>query len=191
MSAVLQFLFTPSHYYSIPCHCQTHVFSEHEGSVNSIAWAPHEYGLILACASSDGSISIHTHRSDGSWDTARLPQAHPVGATSVSWAPSTAPGSLFGSVTPNPVLRLVSGGCDNLVKVWRREAAADGAAGGAGGGSWKLEVFPGLARHSDWVRDVAWAPNLGLPKTTIASASQVREGRGGEGRGGDGRGREE
>ena len=26
--------------------------------------------------------------------------------------------------------------------------------------------------HSDWVRDVSWAPNLGLPKSTIASASQ-------------------
>ena len=30
-----------------------------------------------------------------------------------------------------------------------------------------------LAGHSDWVRDVAWAPNLGLPFNTIASASQV------------------
>ncbi|RYR79891.1 hypothetical protein Ahy_A01g004685 isoform A [Arachis hypogaea] len=27
-------------------------------------------------------------------------------------------------------------------------------------------------QHTDWVRDVAWAPNLGLPKSTIASASQ-------------------
>ena len=31
----------------------------------------------------------------------------------------------------------------------------------------KLEV------HSDWVRDVAWAPNVGLPVSTIASCSQV------------------
>ena len=28
--------------------------------------------------------------------------------------------------------------------------------------------------HSDWVRDVAWAPSLGLPFHTIASAGQVR-----------------
>ena len=27
--------------------------------------------------------------------------------------------------------------------------------------------------HSDWVRDVAWAPSLGLPFHTIASAGQV------------------
>lgn len=26
--------------------------------------------------------------------------------------------------------------------------------------------------HKDWVRDVAWAPSLGLPMNTIASASQ-------------------
>ena len=26
--------------------------------------------------------------------------------------------------------------------------------------------------HADWVRDVAWAPNLGMPKNTIASAGQ-------------------
>ena len=24
--------------------------------------------------------------------------------------------------------------------------------------------------HGDWVRDVAWAPSLGLPKSTLASA---------------------
>ena len=29
-----------------------------------------------------------------------------------------------------------------------------------------------LVGHTDWVRDVAWAPNLGLPKTVIASAGQ-------------------
>ena len=28
--------------------------------------------------------------------------------------------------------------------------------------------------HSDWVRDVAWAPSLGMPFHTIASAGQVR-----------------
>ena len=29
-----------------------------------------------------------------------------------------------------------------------------------------------LTGHSDWVRDVAWAPNFGLPASTIASAGQ-------------------
>ena len=31
---------------------------------------------------------------------------------------------------------------------------------------------PSLLGHKDWVRDVAWAPNLGLPMNTIASACQ-------------------
>ena len=29
-----------------------------------------------------------------------------------------------------------------------------------------------LAGHTDWVRDVAWAPNIGLPRSYIATASQ-------------------
>ena len=30
-----------------------------------------------------------------------------------------------------------------------------------------------LEGHADWVRDVAWAPNIGLPRSYIATASQV------------------
>lgn len=30
-----------------------------------------------------------------------------------------------------------------------------------------------LKGHQDWVRDVSWAPNIGLPGMYIASASQV------------------
>jgi protein transport protein SEC13 len=59
------------------------------------------------------------------------------------------------------VQKLASGGCDNTVKVWKYT-----------GGNWRLDCFPPLSKHTDWVRDVAWAPNLGLPKSTIASASQ-------------------
>ncbi|RWR82822.1 protein transport protein SEC13 B-like protein [Cinnamomum micranthum f. kanehirae] len=132
-------------------------------SVNSISWAPHDLGLILASACSEGSISVFSQRPDGSWDSARINQAHSVGVTSVSWAPSTAPGSLISSssAADQPVYKLASSGCDNTVKVWKLF-----------NGSWKMDCFPALQIHSDWVRDVAWAPNLGLPKSTIASASQ-------------------
>ncbi|KAK6913174.1 WD40 repeat [Dillenia turbinata] len=140
---------------------QAHVFTEHKSSVNSIAWAPHELGLCLACGSSDGNISVFTARSDGGWDTTRIDQAHPVGVTSVSWAPAMAPGALVGSGSLDPVQKLASGGCDNTVKVWKLY-----------NGNWKMDCFPALQKHSDWVRDVAWAPNLGLPKSTMASASQ-------------------
>lgn len=35
----------------------------HKASVNSVSWAPHELGAILACASSDGTISVLTFKS--------------------------------------------------------------------------------------------------------------------------------
>ncbi|CAL5327942.1 unnamed protein product [Camellia sinensis] len=140
---------------------QAHVFTDHKSSVNSIAWAPHELGLCLACGSSDGNISVFTARSDGGWDTTRIDRAHPLGVTSVSWAPSLAPGALVGSGILDPVQKLASGGCDNTVKVWK-----------LCNGNWKMDCFPALQMHADWVRDVAWAPNLGLPKSTIASSSQ-------------------
>ena len=38
-------------------------YNDHKNSVNSIAFAPHEYGLILLCGSSDGYISLHEYRS--------------------------------------------------------------------------------------------------------------------------------
>ena len=45
-------------------------------------------------------------------------------------------------------------------------------------GSWEESlVFTNGASapsHDDWVRDVAWAPSLGLPSNTIASASEDR-----------------
>ncbi|CAF1699593.1 unnamed protein product [Brassica oleracea var. botrytis] len=140
---------------------QAHVFTDHKSSVNSIAWAPHDLGLSLACGSSDGNISVFTGRADGGWDTTKIDQAHPVGVTSVSWAPATAPGALVSSGLLDPVYKLASGGCDNTVKVWKLS-----------NGSWKMDCFPALQKHTDWVRDVAWAPNLGLPKSTIASGSQ-------------------
>lgn len=36
-------------------------YTEHNHSINSISFCPHEYGLILLCGSSDGSISIHEY----------------------------------------------------------------------------------------------------------------------------------
>lgn len=39
----------------------------HSASVNSLCWAPYELGLVLAAASSDGSLSVLTYQPDGSW----------------------------------------------------------------------------------------------------------------------------
>ncbi|KAK9803273.1 hypothetical protein WJX72_004840 [[Myrmecia] bisecta] len=143
----------------------TQVYSSplHTASVNSIAFAPHELGLIVACGSSDGSISVVTHNADNTWSSEKVEGAHPVGCTAVSWAPATPPGSLVSAKGPGqPEKRFVSAGCDNTVKTWRYSEQAH---------EWQQDG-PALTGHTDWVRDVAWAPNLGLPMTTIASAGQ-------------------
>ncbi|XP_078446655.1 protein transport protein SEC13 homolog A-like isoform X2 [Wolffia australiana] len=138
---------------------QINVFNEHNSSVNSISWAPPEVGLSLACGSSDGNISIIAARSDGGWETSRIENAHPVGVMSVSWAPATSLATML-EERERPVGRIVSGGGDNSVKVWKLH-----------NGGWSLESSL-TSLHKDWVRDVAWAPSLGLTKSTIASASQ-------------------
>ncbi|PIK60093.1 hypothetical protein BSL78_02998 [Apostichopus japonicus] len=136
-------------------------YTGHESSVNSVAWAPHEFGLILAAASSDGSVSILTHK-DGKWEAQKI-TAHNIGCNAVSWAPAIQPGSLLeppSTQTQTHVKRIVTGGCDNLAKVWKEE-----------NGEWQQECQP-LEAHSDWVRDVAWAPSIGLPHSMIATCSQ-------------------
>lgn len=65
---------------------------------------------------------------------------------------------------PALIERIVSGGCDMLVKIWKYVKESD---------KWVEERT--LEAHSDWVRDVAWAPSIGLPKWYIASCSQDRK----------------
>lgn len=115
---------------------------------------------------------------DGHWG-ADIFDAHGIGCNAVSWAPATPPGSLIqpgsGPAAPAPgapasavpaggaVKRFASAGCDNVVRIWAYRDDAQ---------SWVEE--DALEGHADWVRDVAWAPNIGLPRSYIATASQVR-----------------
>ncbi|KAL0819509.1 hypothetical protein ABMA28_007608 [Loxostege sticticalis] len=136
-------------------------YTGHESSVNSVAWAPAEYGLILACCSSDGSISIITNVLDsGNWDVKKITGAHAIGVNSISWCPAiSADLNLDPLTNKDAPKRIVSGGCDNLIKIWREQ-----------GDQWVEENR--LEMHMDWVRDVAWAPSLGLQRSMIASCSQ-------------------
>lgn len=122
-------------------------------------WAPSEYGLIFACGSSDGSISIVSLNGDGNWTARKIDNAHPTGCTSISWAPAFPQQEEMSSNIS--AKRLVSGGCDNVVKIWREDQ----------NGQWVLDQQ--LSGHTDWVRDVAWSQNILHSKTNIASCSQV------------------
>jgi protein transport protein SEC13 len=138
-------------------------------TVNSIAWAPYDLGPMLACASSDGKISVLSFQSepiyfsrltvdDGSTDVSVF-AAHGTGANAVSWAPSVLAGA-GGKVSLQK--RFASAGSDNLIRIWSFDEEAK---------KWAEEEV--IRGHDDWVRDVAWAPNIGLPGMYIASASQV------------------
>lgn len=99
-------------------------YAGHDSSVNSVAWAPHDFGLMLACGSSDGAISILSATADSSsWDAKKIPNAHTIGCNAVSWCPATSFNPAFdANARPGPpVKRIVSGGCDNLVKIWKED----------------------------------------------------------------------
>ena len=139
--------------------------------VNSISFAPHSFGLILACACSDGTVTVCTRReTDGRWEQETFP-AHKGGVNSISWGPDVKTGALLAAANavPNTNMRaerrFVTGGCDNRIRIWRQSETE---------GRWEEQpVFSNNdASHGDWVRDVAWAPSLGLPANTIASASE-------------------
>jgi protein transport protein SEC13 len=161
----------------------------HESSVNSVAFAPHEYGALwLAAASSDGRVSFLRYEPAGGWSASYLPEpACQLGVNAVSWAPF---GSYYGAggssgedgdggaaeeeeesaADPGSLEapRIVTGGCDGAVRFWVCRSAGGAAA------AWEPDPSPvsSALAHSDWVRDVAWAPNLLPYHNTVASASE-------------------
>ena len=138
----------------------------HKASVNSISWAPQEYGALLLCASSDGNVSIVEFKDDGTTSSSLI-EAHRVGVNSASWAPVSFTDSTATPSTNNntpqlqtQIKRFVTGGCDNLVKIWNFDHESK---------TYTLQET--LEGHKDWVRDVAWSPSS-LIRSYIASASQ-------------------
>jgi protein transport protein SEC13 len=80
-------------------------------SVNSIAWAPHEHGPVLAAGSSDGSLWIVEQKGDGWVESCVCHDAHSVGVNAVHWRPVNGCGF-------EGMRQIVSGGCDNMVRIF-------------------------------------------------------------------------
>ncbi|KAG1689700.1 hypothetical protein DVH05_002057 [Phytophthora capsici] len=137
---------------------QAYVHGFHESSVNSIAWAPHEYGLALACASADGTVSVLSYSPEG-WSVSHFKDSA-LGCNAVSWAPFNSVGS---QGPTGPIRRVVTGSCDKTIKIWSLPE---------GETEWTKQELSSAPAHSDWVRDVAWAPSTGLPVNLIASCSE-------------------
>lgn len=129
-----------------------HMDTSHTASVNAVEFCPWELGLRLACASSDGTVSILSYAADGQWGRTTF-GANAGGSQTISWAPVQKRDG-----QPTATLRLVAGGCDNSASVWRCENE-----------NWSQEFPPLPAGHTDWVRDVAWRPVDGV--SVIASGS--------------------
>ncbi|CCC71380.1 hypothetical protein NCAS_0H00700 [Naumovozyma castellii] len=136
----------------IACH------AVHSASVNSVQWAPHEYGALLLAASSDGKVSVVEFKENGTL-TPIIIDAHNIGVNSASWAPATLQENKP-TKSPEESRRFVTGGADNLVKIWKYNNESQ---------TYLLEDT--LQGHSDWVRDVAWSPSV-LLRSYIASVSQ-------------------
>ena len=129
-----------------------------------VAWAPPEVGCLLACASSDGNVSVLEFKNNEWGHT--IFQAHGVGVNAVSWSPAGVPGAMWrrdnaAAAAQPPARRFATGGSDNNVKIWEYNPQAQAYE--------NTGVLPN--GHVDWVRDVAWSPTL-LSKSYIASASQ-------------------
>jgi len=137
----------------------------HESSVNGISFCPHEFGLMAAAASSDGRVSILSHQPNNTWSVEYI-QDCPMGINAVSWAPH---GAYYEEGVDDDLVepRLVTAGCDNRIRFWVSQD-----------GQWiedtKAKVDTTALSHSDWVRDVAWAPSLLPNENVVASCSEDR-----------------
>ena len=131
-----------------------HIVGIHKGSVNALQFSSAEYGLLLATASSDGTVAV-TEFAEGNWrESITVGEderpAHPLGAMAVSFAP------FHPTTRTNPIL--ATGGCDCKIRLWSKT------------GNWKPLVAFG--DHKDWIRDVAFCPDASSTFLVVASCSQ-------------------
>ncbi|VVC41051.1 Six-bladed beta-propeller, TolB-like,WD40 repeat,WD40-repeat-containing domain [Cinara cedri] len=122
-------------------------YDRHKLPTTSIDWAPYKTGAIIACSSSDGTISIHTLYSN-EWSVSKIPNAHLNGVNCISWAPYLI----------NNQLVLVSGGNDTKIKLWIEQKSV-----------WYV-MYESDSQLAN-IKDISWCPTPGLQKYIIASCT--------------------
>mmetsp|Transcript_49507 Transcript_49507/g.44300 ORF Transcript_49507/g.44300 Transcript_49507/m.44300 type:complete len:317 (-) Transcript_49507:122-1072(-) len=146
---------------------------EFKSSVNTVQFSPttnNNNPLELIAGCSDGSIKIYTLQNK-KWIISKLIEdAHNGGVNSISWStPSNIimnnDDSKQNDQSVNIVgsyKRFVSGGCDNMIKIWTYEYNKN-----------EYEVSVELNDHKDWIRDVSWSPiPTSSSHSVIASCSE-------------------
>jgi protein transport protein SEC13 len=121
--------------------------------VNSVKFHPEL--LMAAAASADGRISILSHQPHNHTWLVEYIDDCPTGVNAVAWAPAN----------NGDKLRLVAGGCDHQIRVYAYDDQNR---------SWNMEFESSSSAlsHTDWVRDVAWAPRVLNRDTIVASCSE-------------------
>lgn len=121
-----------------------------------------------------------THGGDGNdkWAVEKITD-NALGVNAVSFAPYTAyvdsatAGNHTGeeekdaSSSGSSTMFLVTGGCDNRIRFYSKSNMSQ---------KWELDSSPvsTQVKHSDWVRDVAWAPSVVPNTNVVASCSEDR-----------------
>ena len=146
-------------------------------SLNHLAFAPKQRGLLLASCSADRKVRVHEAPDPmdlSSWGLLGEFEAGDAGSRDCA---ATAPLCLAWNPRSTDPLMLVTGMTDGRVIMWRQSE---------GGAGWarllEFESAPAdgaLARplrqaHADRVHDLGWAPEMGRSFHVIATASRDR-----------------
>lgn len=108
-------------------------YTDHNGTINSLAFSNQEIGLNLLAGSSDGYISLHIYNeTSGNWNTFKL-NGHSFGVNVVAW------------IQRNDHHSFITGGNDNLIREWNFSKNS----------SLENSEVSQLAGHSSRIREVA------------------------------------
>uniref|UniRef100_A0A1I7UZP0 Protein SEC13 homolog n=1 Tax=Caenorhabditis tropicalis TaxID=1561998 RepID=A0A1I7UZP0_9PELO len=142
---------------------KSYEWETHEASTTSVAFAPHQFGLLLASSSADGDIGIlRFDPPTGQWKSSKIQNCHEQGVNSVSWCPGTA--------DPMAKKRLVSAGNDMKVKILAFTSLIHPYfpfSSNESTNEWECEKV--LSGHTDFVREASWCPVANKGQQSIVS----------------------